>query len=149
MNKGSILVVEDTLASLKLLSEMLTAEGYQVRPAQSGELALDSVAAKIPDLILLDIRMPGIDGYEVLRRLKAGEVTRNIPIIILSAITEREQHIEGLKLGAVDFLNKPYEREELLAKVHTQVELTRVRAELERHTIELDRARQRARSSPI
>ena len=90
MKKGNVLIVEDTLASLKLLWEMLDAEGYEVRAAQSGELALESVAAKLPDLVLLDIRMPGIDGFEVLRRLKADQATHNIPVVILSAITDRD-----------------------------------------------------------
>jgi len=119
MNKKTILVIEDNVTSLRLLTDLLSEAGYGVCPAQSGELALDLVAEIQPDLILLDIRMPGMDGFEVLRRFKAKPASRDIPVIILSAITETEQRVEGLRLGAVDFLTKPYQREELLARVRT------------------------------
>ena len=137
MNQGTVLVVEDTLASLKLLTDTLTAAGYQVLPANSGELALAAVALKGPQLILLDLRMPGMDGFEVLRRLKARDESRDIPVMILSAVSEREQRIEGLKLGAVDFLNKPFEQAELLVRVSTQMNLSLARARLERQAADL------------
>ena len=137
MNQGTVLVVEDTLASLKLLTDTLSAAGYQVLPANSGELALAAVALKGPQLILLDLRMPGMDGFEVLRRLKARDESRDIPVMILSAVSEREQRIEGLKLGAVDFLNKPFEQEELLVRVSTQMNLSLARARLERQAADL------------
>lgn len=124
--KGTILVVDDTPVLLKLLTKTLTAEGFQVRPANSGELALASVAASPPELILLDIRMPGLDGFEVCRRLKMGEESRDIPIIFLSGITELEERVDGLKLGAVDFITKPYQPEELLARIRTHLELRRL-----------------------
>ena len=131
MSKGAILAVDDTLASLKLLTDILTAEGYEVRPANSGELALASVAARLPELILLDIRMPGIGGFEVLRRLRATPESSKVPVIFLSAVAELEARVEGLKLGAVDFVSKPFQREELLARVKTHVELFRLRQLLE------------------
>lgn len=137
MNKGTVLVVEDTLESLKLLSDILSAEGYRVMPANSGELALVAVALSTPELILLDIRMPGMDGFEVLQRLKADEQTRHIPVIILSSITETDQRVQGLRLGAVDFVSKPFQREELLARVQTHVELTRTRARTRQISAEL------------
>ena len=137
MNSGTVLVVDDTLSSLKLVTDILSAEGYQVLPANSGELALAAVALKAPQLILLDLRMPGMDGLEVLRRLKARDESRDIPVMILSAVTESQQRIEGLRLGAVDFLSKPFAREELLARVSTQVSLALVRARLEQQTAEL------------
>jgi DNA-binding response OmpR family regulator len=137
VNQGTVLVVEDTLASLKLLTDTLSAAGYQVLPANSGELALAAVALKGPQLILLDLRMPGMDGFEVLRRLKARDESRDIPVMILSAVSEREQRIEGLKLGAVDFLNKPFEQEELLVRVSTQMNLSLARARLERQAADL------------
>lgn len=130
-DKGAILVVDDTQMSLKLLTTILAAEGYQVRAADSGELALASVAAMPPALILLDILMPDMDGFEVLRRLQAQEATRRIPVIFLSAITEVAQRVEGLKLGAVDFISKPFQQEELLARVRTHLELFQLRARLE------------------
>jgi DNA-binding response OmpR family regulator len=105
INKGAILVVDDTHANLKLLTDILAAEGYQVRPADGGEIALASVAAAPPDLVLLDIRMPGMDGFEVFRRLRMREESRDIPVMFISAVTEVEQRVEGLKLGAVDFIS--------------------------------------------
>lgn len=131
MNNNTILVVDDTLESLKLLTDILEAEGYCVMPANSGEIALASVEFNLPCLILLDILMPGIDGFEVLHRLKANEKTRHIPVIILSAISESEQRIKGLEQGAVDFISKPFQRQELLAKVKTHHELRRTRLLLE------------------
>jgi putative two-component system response regulator len=137
INIGTIMVVEDTHASLKLITDILMAEGYQVRPADSGELALASVEAMPPELILLDILMPGMDGFEVLRRLKAREETCDIPVIILSSITEVEQRVEGLNLGAVDFISKPLQPDELLARIRTHMELYRLRARLEQQATDL------------
>ena len=134
--QATILVVEDTAESLMMLTDLLSAQGYMVRPADSGELALASVAAKIPDLILLDIRMPGMDGFEVSRRLKALEDTRDIPIIFISALSATEERVEGLRLGAVDFISKPFQKEELLARVATHVELRRLRMRLEQQVAE-------------
>jgi putative two-component system response regulator len=137
IHEGTILVVEDTHASLKLITNILAAEGYQVRPADSGDLALASVEAMPPELILLDILMPGMDGFEVLRRLKSREKTCDIPVIILSALTEVEQRIAGLTLGAVDFIIKPFQSDELLARVRTHMELFRLRARLEQQAADL------------
>ena len=147
----SILVVDDKSESLVLLTGILAAEGYQVRSADSGRLALASIAAWPPHLILLDIRMPGIDGFEVCRRLKASEGTRNIPLIFISAATEVEERVAGLALGAVDYVTKPFRREELLARVRTHLELGRLRAHLEEQvserTIELRATIERLRES--
>jgi DNA-binding response OmpR family regulator len=140
IDKGTILVVDDAPANLKLLADTLTPAGYQVLSAESGELALASVAARLPELVLLDIRMPGMGGFEVYRRLKARAETRDIPIIFLSAVTEIVQRVEGLKLGAVDFIAKPFQIEELLARVHTQLELRRLRVQLEQQAAGLQRA---------
>jgi len=146
IHKGTILVVDDTHANLKLLMDILTAEGYQVHPADSGKIALASVAAMPPELILLDIRMPGMDGLEILRRLKAQEESRNVPVIFLSAVTEVEQRVEGLKLGAVDFISKPFQREELLTRVRTHLDLFQLRARLARQAADLLRANEQLRS---
>lgn len=137
MRKGTVMVVDDNRTSLKLITDILAVEGYQVRPADSGELALASIEAMPPGLILLDIFMPVMDGFEVLRRLKAQEETRDIPVIILSAITEVEQRVKGLNLGAVDFISKPYQAEELLARVRTQMELFSLRVQLEQQAANL------------
>jgi len=133
---GTILVVDDEPKSLALLTTILQTAGYQVRPADSGELAIESVRAKAPDLILLDIRMPRMDGYETCRRLKAREEGYSIPLIFLSAANELEERLEGLRLGAVDFISKPFRSEELLARVHTHLELGCLRTELEMRVAE-------------
>ncbi len=129
--KGKILVVDDTPASLKLLTELLKTEGYEVRSAISGELALYAANNNPPELILLDIRMPLMDGFEVCRRLKAQPKTRDVPIIFVSALSETNEKVEGFELGAVDFVTKPYQREELLIRVRTHLEMTRLRNRLE------------------
>jgi DNA-binding response OmpR family regulator len=122
-SKGTVLVVDDESESLRLVTAILTEVGYHVRPADSGKLALASVASEPPDLILLDIRMPEMDGFEVSRRLKANAESREVPLMFFSAATELEERVEGLALGAVDFVSKPFQREELLARVRTHLEL--------------------------
>ncbi len=128
---GKILAVDDTPAALKLLTELLQAEGYEVRSAINGELALHSAISNPPELILLDVRMPVMDGFEVCRRLKAQPETRDVPIIFVSALSETNDKVNGFELGAVDFVTKPYQREELLMRVQTHLEITRLRNRLE------------------
>ena len=118
-----ILVVDDTPASLRLLTELLTQHGYRVRPADDGALALKSVAAKTPDLILLDVSMPGMDGYEVCRRLKADEKSSRIPVIFISAFGDTRQKVTGFEAGGIDYITKPFEAEEVLARVRTHLRL--------------------------
>jgi len=130
-NNGVILAVDDTPASLKLLTDLLKEEGYEVRSAINGDLALGSAASDPPDLVLLDIRMTGIDGFEVCRRLKAQEKTRHIPVIFVSAMSATDEKVRGFELGAVDFVTKPYQRDELLARVRTHLELMTLRHHLE------------------
>ena len=134
---GTILVVDDTPDALKLLTEILTERGYRVRPANSGELALASIARNPPELILLDICMPGMDGFEVCRRLKSSENTSEIPVIFISALLELEDRVEGFRLGAVDFVTKPFQREELLARVKAHLDLKRLNNSLRQKTEEL------------
>ena len=130
-SKGRILAVDDTPASLRLLSDILRGEGYEVRSAINGEVALDSAISNPPELVLLDIRMPGIDGFEVSRRLKAEPGTRDVPVIFISALSETDDKVRGFTLGAVDFVTKPFQREELLARVRTHLEVYRLRNNLE------------------
>lgn len=130
-DKDKILVVDDTPASLRLLTALLKEEGYEVRSAISGELALHAAASELPDLILLDIRMPGMDGFEVCRRIKAQPATQDVPVIFVSAVLETDDKVLGFNLGAVDYVTKPFEREELLARVRTHLELQRLRNHLE------------------
>ncbi len=129
--KGYILAVDDTPASLRLLTDILKAEGHEVRSAISGELALRAASAQPPELILLDVSMPGMSGFEVCEHLKAQQQTRDVPVIFVSAMSETFEKVKGFELGAVDYVTKPYHREELLARVRTHLELNRLRHRLE------------------
>ncbi len=130
-DEGTILVVDDSTETLSLLNRVLSSAGYTVRPADSGELALAALAAGIPDLILLDLRMPGLSGLEICQRLKADPATRAIPVILLSAFAEADEWAEGLRLGAADYVLKPFRPEELLHRVRTQLALARARRQHE------------------
>lgn len=128
---GSIVIVDDNPSNLRVLSAMLEQAGFKVRPALSGELALRSVAASRPDLILLDIRMPGMDGYETCRQLKADEQTREIPVIFISALSETEDKLAAFQAGGIDYVTKPFQSEEVLARVMTHLQLHRMQQDLE------------------
>jgi signal transduction histidine kinase len=145
-DNGDILVVDDAVVSLTFCSNILTAKGYDVRQANGGEPALMAVENQIPDLMLLDIRMPGIDGFEVCRRLMSGEKTRHIPIILISACTDAKERVNGLKWGAVDYLAKPFEPEELLARIRIHLSLSRARASLECQAVTLNQTNEALRS---
>jgi DNA-binding response OmpR family regulator len=134
------MVVDDSHESLRLLVSILTKEGYRVLPADGGELALKSMESTTPDLILLDIRMPGIDGFEVLKRLRATGKCQRTPVIFLSGVTDVEQRTTGLRLGAVDFITKPFQQEELLARVWTHMELFQLRMKIEKQSEDLGNA---------
>ena len=131
-SKGDILAVDDTPASLKLLTDLLKAEGYRVRSAINGQLALQAAASAPPELILLDINMPGMNGFEVCQRIRAKPETADIPIIFISALQETAEKVKGFELGAVDYVTKPYQREELLARVRTHLELHRLHCHFEK-----------------
>ncbi len=122
---GNILIVDDTPENLSVLRQILTREGHRVRPALSGEIALKTVQAELPDLILLDILMPGMDGYQVCQRLKASESTRDIPIIFISALNDIDDKMKAFSAGCVDYISKPFQSEEILARVHTHLALRR------------------------
>ncbi len=129
-SRGSILVVDDTLENLRLLNSMLTERGYVVRPVPNGRLALNAAEKAPPDLILLDINMPEMNGYEVCERLKANEELRDIPVIFLSALNEIIDKVRAFQCGGVDYITKPFEFEEVLARVETHITLRRFRAEI-------------------
>lgn len=122
---ATILAVDDSAESLALVGRILTSAGHRVRLADSGELALAAIEASPPDLIVLDLKMPGIDGLEVCRRLKARPETRGIPIILLSAYAGVKEWVEGLQIGAADHIGKPVQAAELLTRVDTQLALAR------------------------
>jgi putative two-component system response regulator len=126
-SKGLVLAVDDTPASLKLLVDILTSEGYEVHPAISGALAVRASELVPPDLVLLDVSMPGMSGFEVCTRIKSNPLTSSVPVIFVSALSESEEIIKGFGYGAVDYVTKPFRREELLARVHTHIELNRLR----------------------
>lgn len=135
---GEVLVVDDTPASLKLLSELLTTAGFSVRVAPNGELALASVESALPDLILLDVRMPGLNGYEVCQRLKSNAQTAEVPVIFLSAHYDTDDKLAGFNAGAVDYISKPFAAEEVLARVRTHIHLVQVTQQLEHERASLE-----------
>ncbi len=121
--KNDILVVDDTPENLSVLRQLLTEKGYLVRLALSGEIALQVVESYVPDLILLDILMPGMDGYEVCSILKADKRTSHIPIIFISALTEVKDVLTAFQAGGVDYITKPFKTEEVIARVQTHLAL--------------------------
>ena len=129
--RGHILVVDDTLVNLRILSEMLAAQGYKVRPVTSGAQALQAALAAPPDLVLLDINMPGMTGYDVCLQLKAQPATRDVPVIFMSARDEVLDKIRAFEVGGVDYVTKPFHLEELLARVATHVSLRALQRQLE------------------
>ena len=132
-----ILIIDDTPANLKLLTSILS-PSYTVRPASSGTLALRSLEYATPDLILLDIRMPDMDGYEVCSYFKSNRKTHDIPIIFISALDDVADKIKGFSLGAVDYITKPFHSDEVLARVETHLSLHRLTKQLEARNVLLD-----------
>lgn len=127
---ASILIVDDTIENLRLLVSMLEEHGYEARPVTSGRQALQAVEHAPPDLVLLDVHMPEMDGYQVCGRLKEEEDRRDIPVIFLSALTDTADKVRGFDAGGVDYITKPFQIEEVLARVRTHVALRRTRLEL-------------------
>ncbi|WP_413199791.1 response regulator [Nostoc piscinale] len=127
---NSILVVDDVPINIKILLEILTQAGYRVSVAKNGKSALEKVEEAIPNLILLDVMMPGMDGFETCRILKANPKTKDIPIIFMTALSEPVNKIKGLQLGAVDYITKPIEHEEVLARINVHLELRRTQLRL-------------------
>lgn len=129
--KADILIVDDTPANLQLLSKMLAKQGYRARPVPEGSLALAAAQAEPPDLILLDIRMPEMDGYQVCAHLKSDAQTRDIPIIFISALDETRDKVRAFEAGGVDYVTKPFQFEEVLARVETHLTLRRLQQQLQ------------------
>jgi PleD family two-component response regulator len=121
--KATILAVDDTPANLHLLAKMLSNQGYKLRIIPDGEQALSSAQAYPPDLILLDILMPHMDGYEVCSQLKADERTKNIPVIFISALNEGFDKVKAFEVGGLDYITKPFIAEEVIARVENQLRL--------------------------
>jgi PAS domain S-box-containing protein len=149
MNKVVILAIDDTPESLALLDRILTPAGYQVLPADSGELALAAAAINPPDLILLDVRMKGMDGLEVCRRLKAAAETKHIPIILVSAFADVKEWVKGLQMGVADYISKPFQPEELLMRVSTHLALSRANVSLEKQKTALHQTDEQLQSEIV
>ena len=128
---GSVLIVDDVPANLKMLVDALSGSGLEVFVAKSGESALEKISHATPDLILLDVKMPGIDGFETCRRLKAAEESRDIPVIFMTALVDTEKKLKGFEVGGVDYVTKPIEHEEMRARVNAHLTIQRLRRELE------------------
>ncbi len=135
LDKNTILVVDDMPDNLRLLSQILTVAGYRVRVATDGEQALESIQTNPPALILLDIMMPGLDGYEVCLRLKADPKTRNIPVIFISARGDVESKIKAFDVGGVDYVSKPFQPQEVLARARTHIALRELQQNLQEQLI--------------
>lgn len=144
--EAKVLIVDDEKDFCEILFHVVKQAGFTAQVANDGPMALEIIRVDSPDIVLLDIRMPGIDGFEVIRRLKEQEESRDIPIIFISASTEVKQRIEALKLGAVDFITKPFQHEELLVRVQTHLELSRLRSRLQHQTDDLTLANEKLRS---
>lgn len=145
--KATVLIVDDIPVNLNLLRGILEPEGYKILGATSGETALRIAARTIPDLILLDVVMQGLDGFETCRRLKAEPSTADVPVIFVTAKTEPEEVVRGFRVGGVDYITKPIQKEEVLVRVETHLRINRLakmlsqkNEELEQRTAELEEA---------
>jgi class 3 adenylate cyclase len=128
---ASVLLVDDTPTNLEILIDYFADSGFDVSIATNGEKALKQIEANPPDLILLDVMMPGIDGFETCRRIKANQNTKDIPVIFMTALSETADKLKGFEAGAVDYVTKPLHQEEVLARVNTHLTLRRMQQQLE------------------
>lgn len=134
--KPSILLVDDTPTNLEILVQVFDKQGYEVFVATDGESALEQVPSTQPDLILLDVMMPGLDGFETCLRLKANPSTTDIPVIFMTALAETNDKVKGFQTGAVDYVTKPIQHEEVLARVNTHLNLRSLQQHLEQRVTE-------------
>lgn len=133
-----ILIVDDEVPNLQLLTQLLSEAGYQVRPSTSPRLALKSALAKPPNLILLDVKMPEMNGFELCRRLKSNAATKDIPVIFLSSLRDTGDKVRGLQLGALDYVSKPFQPKEVIARVDTHLTIHRLRREVQNQRDQLE-----------
>lgn len=145
--KANILVVDDTVANLRLLVNLLVERGYKVRPASNGTMALSAARTEPPDLILLDILMPNMNGYEVCQQLKADEMTREIPVIFISAVSEVLDKVKAFAIGGVDYITKPFQVEEVLARVETHLVIRNLQKSLKEKNEQLEIALQQLQTT--
>lgn len=145
--QGTILVVDDVPENLGIVFEVLSGAGYEVLVVESGEIALERIDLMNPDLVILDVRLPGADGYTICRKLKAGESTAEIPVIMMTGMNDTEDMVTGFKAGAVDYLCKPVAAEEVLVRVDTHLEIRRLRLKLQDRNRDLMREVRRRREA--
>ena len=138
-DKVEILIVDDALENLELLGRVLELADFSVRPATSGQAALQTAQAALPDLILLDLAMPVMEGFETCRRLQANPATKEVPVIYLTGQGETEKIVKGFELGAVDHITKSFNTTELLRRVSTHIELYQLQRSLSREVKNKDR----------
>jgi serine phosphatase RsbU (regulator of sigma subunit) len=137
--KGNILVVDDVPANLRLLSKILGEHGYRTRPIPDGTMAIESARIEIPDLILLDIRMPGMNGYQVCKSLKSDELTKDIPIIFISALDATHDKVKAFAFGGVDYITKPFQAEEVIARVDAHIALRNLQKQLQETNLQMEK----------
>lgn len=147
MNMPSVLIVDDVPKNLQVLGNILSKKGYKIAAAVNGQQALGIINSAPPDIILLDVMMPEPDGFEVCKKLKASEKTKEIPVIFLTAKTETEDIVKGFELGAVDYVTKPFNKTELLVRVHNHLDLKNARDTQAELTASLREARKKVAES--
>jgi two-component system, NtrC family, sensor kinase len=146
-NDRNILAVDDSPVNLRLLVGILSSRGYKVRPVTSGQLAISAAIGLPPDLILLDINMPEMDGYTVCEKLKSDPRTKDIPVIFISALNEAIDKVKSFKVGGVDYITKPFEVEETLMRVKTHIDINRLQKNLQEKNQELQTAIEQLKSA--
>lgn len=146
-HQANILVVDDTPENLRLLAGILSEKGYQVRPVPNGKLALSAAQKIPPDLVLLDIMMPEMDGYQVCQQLKASEITKHIPVIFVSAIDDVLDKVKAFAVGGVDFITKPFQVEEVLARIETHLKICSLQHSLQEKNQDLATAIQQLQAT--
>lgn len=127
---GEVVIIDDTPENLHLLNDLLSDRGYKVRALPNGQMGLSSCQASPPDLVLLDITMPGMNGYEVAEKLKADSRTRDVPIIFISAMNQTEDKVTAFEAGGVDYITKPLQVDEVIARVKTHISISRMREQI-------------------
>jgi signal transduction histidine kinase len=139
-HKGNILVVDDTPNNLRLLSAMLTAQGYEVRKALNGKMALTACRVVLPDVILLDINMPEMDGYQVCQQLKSDKITAEVPVIFISALDDVLDKVKAFDVGGADYITKPFHGAEVLLRIENQINLRLFQIKLQEKNLLLEQA---------
>lgn len=147
--KADILVVDDTPDNIRFLSSILTEEGYSVRPAISGKIALRAAKTITPDLILLDINMPDMDGYQVCRTLKENPITQDVPVIFLSALDDIQDKVKAFHVGGNDYISKPFQMEEVLARIANQLTINNLQKQVQQRNYELESTLEKLKTTQV